>query len=167
MKFVLDKALVYGAATTEYKTFCTEVIANDSVSSLGQSVFSYDKPCVVLPGFCDVHVHFREPGFSYKEDMASGSRAAARGGYTAVCTMPNLNPVPDSKENIALQIEAIKEKALIHVYPYAAITKGQLGEALSDMDELAPLSIAFSDDGRGVQSDAMMLEAMKSGIYFR
>ena len=161
MKFVLDKALVYGATTTEYTTFTTEIIANDSVSSLGQSVFSYDKSCIVLPGFCDVHVHFREPGFSYKEDIASGSRAAARGGYTAVCTMPNLNPVPDTKEHITPQLDAIKEKALIHVYPYAAITKAQLGEALSDMDDLAPLSIAFSDDGRGVQSEEMMLEAMK------
>ena len=161
MKLLLNNALVYKAATTEYTTFTAEVIANDYVSSLGHSVFSYDKSCVVLPGFCDVHVHFREPGFSYKEDMASGSRAAARGGYTAVCTMPNLNPVPDSREHIEPQLEAIKSKALIHVYPYAAITKGQMGEELSDMDELAPLSIAFSDDGRGVQSQEMMLEAMK------
>ena len=159
MKFVLDKALVFGATTTEYKKFETELVA--PVASLGNSAFSYDKSCVVLPGFCDVHVHFREPGFSYKEDMASGSRSAARGGYTAVCTMPNLNPVPDSKENIALQLDAIKSKALIHVYPYAAITRGQKGEELSDMDELAPLSIAFSDDGRGVQSDELMLAAMK------
>ena len=159
MKFVLDKALVFGAATTEYKKFETELVA--PVASLGNSAFSYDKSCVVLPGFCDVHVHFREPGFSYKEDMASGSRSAARGGYTAVCTMPNLNPVPDSKENIALQLDAIKSKALIHVYPYAAITRGQKGEELSDMDELAPLSIAFSDDGRGVQSEELMLAAMK------
>ena len=161
MKFVLDKALVFGANTNEYKKLETEVIANDTVASLGNSVFSYDKSCVVLPGFCDVHVHFREPGFSYKEDMASGSRAAARGGYTAVCTMPNLNPVPDSKENIAPQLDAIKNKALIHVYPYAAITRGQRGAELSDMDELSGLSIAFSDDGRGVQSEELMLEAMK------
>ena len=161
MKFVLDKALVFGAATTEHKKFETEIMAASSVASLGNNAFSYDKSCVVLPGFCDVHVHFREPGFCYKEDMASGSRSAARGGYTAVCTMPNLNPVPDSKENIALQLEAIKSKALIHVYPYAAITRGQMGEELSDMDGLAPLSIAFSDDGRGVQSEELMLAAMK------
>ena len=161
MNFVLDKALVFGANETEYKRFETELMAASSVASLGQNAFSYDKSCVVLPGFCDVHVHFREPGFSYKEDIASGSRAAARGGYTAVCTMPNLSPVPDSKENISIQLDAIKEKALIHVYPYASITVGQMGEALSDMDGLAPLSIAFSDDGRGVQSGELMEEAMK------
>ena len=100
MKFVLNNALVFGATANEYKKFETELMATEHVASLGNSAFSYDPSCVVLPGFCDVHVHFREPGFSYKEDMASGSRAAARGGYTAVCTMPNLNPVPDSKKNI-------------------------------------------------------------------
>ena len=155
MNFTLEKALVFGASTTEYKRIETEL------NNLGNASFSYNSPCVVLPGFCDVHVHFREPGFSYKEDILSGSRSAARGGYTAVCTMPNLNPVPDSAENISLQLDAIKQKALIHVYPYAAITKGQMGEVLSDMDKLAPLSIAFSDDGRGVQSGELMEEAMK------
>ena len=155
MNFTLEKALVFGASTTEYKRIEAEL------NNLGNTSFSYNSPCVVLPGFCDVHVHFREPGFSYKEDILSGSRSAARGGYTAVCTMPNLNPVPDSKENISLQLDAIEKKSLIHVYPYAAITKGQMGEVLSDMDDLAPLSIAFSDDGRGVQSKELMEEAMK------
>ena len=158
MKFILDKAFVYGESKTEYKRIETELLAD---ATLGNTSFSYDNNCYVLPGFCDVHVHFREPGFSYKEDILSGSRSASRGGYTAVCTMPNLNPVPDSKGNISIQLDAIKEKALIHVYPYAAITKGQMGEVLSDMDELAPLSIAFSDDGRGVQSRELMEEAMK------
>ncbi len=158
MKFVLNKAFVFGENSTEYKRIETEILAD---STLGNTSFTYDSECHILPGFCDVHVHFREPGFSYKEDILSGSRSAARGGYTAVCTMPNLNPVPDSKENISLQLDAIKKKALIHVYPYAAITKGQMGEVLSDMDELAPLSIAFSDDGRGVQSGELMEEAMK------
>ena len=116
---------------------------------------------VVFPGFCDVHVHFREPGFSYKETILSGSRAAARGGYTAVCTMPNLNPVPDSPENLEPQLEAIRKSAVIAVYPYAAITKGEQGLVLSDMEALAPQVIAFSDDGRGVQSPEMMEEAMK------
>ena len=116
---------------------------------------------VVFPGFCDVHVHFREPGFSYKETIKSGSVAAARGGYTAVCTMPNLNPVPDSREHLAEQIEIIKRDAAIKVYPYAAITVGQRGEELSAMEELAKDAFAFSDDGRGVQSDDMMREAMK------
>ncbi len=115
----------------------------------------------VFPGFCDVHVHFREPGFSYKEDMASGSMAAAKGGYTAVCTMPNLNPVPDSKEHLALQLDAIRQKAVIPVYPYGAITVGELGNTLADLEGMAPKVVAFSDDGRGVQSDAMMEEAMK------
>ena len=115
---------------------------------------------VVFPGFCDVHVHFREPGFSYKETILTGSRAAAHGGYTAVCTMPNLNPVPDSAENIKKQIDLIKEVNLINIYPYASITVGQKGEELSAMDELSPLSIAFSDDGRGVQSDNLMEAAM-------
>ena len=115
----------------------------------------------VFPGFCDVHVHFREPGFSYKETIRSGSQAAAAGGYTAVCTMPNLNPVPDSQEHLAQQLRIIEDGAAIHVYPYGAITVGQLGQQLSDMEEMAPDVIAFSDDGRGVQSDEMMLEAMR------
>ncbi len=116
---------------------------------------------VILPGFCDVHVHFREPGFSYKETIASGSRAAAAGGYTAVCTMPNLNPVPDSVESIALQQHIIDRDACIHVYPYASITAEQRGETLVDMEGLSPHAIAFSDDGRGVQSETLMREAMQ------
>ena len=115
----------------------------------------------VFPGFCDVHVHFREPGFSYKETMKSGSLAAARGGYTAVCTMPNLSPVPDSVEHLNEQLAIIERDAVIHVYPYAAITVGEKGERLSDMEGMARNAIAFSDDGRGVQSDEMMREAMK------
>ncbi len=120
-----------------------------------------DENNIVFPGFCDVHVHFREPGFSYKETIKSGSAAAARGGYTAVCTMPNLNPVPDSAEHLADQIEIIKRDAAIKVYPYAAITVGQRGEELSDMEALAADAFAFSDDGRGVQREDMMREAMK------
>ncbi len=115
----------------------------------------------VFPGFCDVHVHFREPGFSYKETIASGSRAAARGGYTAVCTMPNLNPVPDSVQNLKVQTDIIKKDAVIHVYPYGSITVKQQGELLSDMDGMANDAIAFSDDGKGVQSDEMMRRAMQ------
>ena len=114
----------------------------------------------VMPGFADVHVHFREPGFSYKETIATGSRAAARGGYTAVCTMPNLNPVPDSAESLGVQLGLIKENAAIRVYPYGAITVGQKGETLAELDGMAPDVIAFSDDGRGVQSEEMMREAM-------
>lgn len=115
---------------------------------------------VTLPGFCDVHVHFREPGFFYKENIASGSRSAAAGGYTAVCTMPNLKPVMDSPEHLQLQLDAIREKACIHVYPYGAITVDEAGEMLADLAGMAPDVIAFSDDGKGVQRDGMMREAM-------
>ncbi len=114
----------------------------------------------VFPGFCDVHVHFREPGFSYKETIESGSKASARGGYTAVCTMPNLNPVPDSLEHINEQLKLIEQQAVIHVYPYGAITVGEKGEQLADLEGMAPHCIGFSDDGRGVQNDDMMREAM-------
>ena len=135
-------------------------MAEAFLSTMGITAFS-SPDYTVLPGFCDVHVHFREPGFSYKETIASGSASAARGGYTAVCTMPNLNPVPDSLEHITEQLAIIEKDSLIAVYPYASITKMQAGLELSDMDELAPYAIAFSDDGRGVQSDEMMEAAMR------
>ena len=115
----------------------------------------------IIPGFCDVHVHFREPGFSYKETIATGSKAAAHGGYTAVCTMPNLDPVSDSPEHLKEQQDIIDRDARIHVYPYAAITLEQKGEALADLEALAGSCIAFSDDGHGVQSERMMREAMQ------
>ena len=130
-----------------------------SLSVPGLSCFNSPE-YVVFPGFCDVHVHFREPGFSYKETIATGSRAAARGGYTAVCTMPNLNPVPDSVNNLLLQRRIIAETACIHVYPYGAITMGERGEALSDLEGMAPDVAGFSDDGRGVQSDDLMRQTM-------
>lgn len=116
--------------------------------------------CIVFPGFCDVHVHFRQPGFSYKETIKSGSLAAAHGGYTAVCTMPNLKPVPDSAEHLNEQLKYIENDAVINVYPYGSITKGQLGVELSDMENISDNVIAFSDDGKGVQSEEMMREAM-------
>lgn len=114
----------------------------------------------IFPGFCDVHVHFREPGFSYKETIFTGSMAAAHGGYTAVCTMPNLNPAPDNAENLHKQLELINRDAVINVYPYGTITVGQKGETLSDMDGMTNDAIAFSDDGRGVQSIELMRAAM-------
>ena len=123
--------------------------------------FSVFNNCYILPGFCDVHVHFREPGYLYKEDIASGSAAAARGGYTAVCTMPNLNPAPDCSENLSVQERAIEEKAKIAVFPFGTITKGEMGEELSCIAGIAKRVVGFSDDGRGVQSEKMMLEAMK------
>ena len=115
----------------------------------------------LFPGFCDVHVHLREPGFSYKETIASGTRAAARGGCTAVCAMPNLDPVPDSADHLKPQLDRIARDAVVRVIPYGAITAGEKGETLADMDALAPFVCAFSDDGRGVQSDEMMKCAMR------
>ena len=117
---------------------------------------------VVFPGFCDVHVHFREPGFSYKETIASGCAAAARGGYTDVCTMPNLDPVPDSREHLQIQQEIINKTACIHVHPYGAITVGEKGVQLADLEGMADSCIAFSDDGKGVQRDEMMRRAMET-----
>ena len=114
---------------------------------------------IIVPGLCDVHVHFREPGFSYKETIASGSAAAAHGGYTAVCTMPNLDPVPDSAEHLQVQLDAIK-RGVIEVIPYGSITVGEKGEKLADMEAMSDKVCAFSDDGRGVQNDGMMREAM-------
>ena len=114
----------------------------------------------IVPGFVDVHVHLREPGFSYKETIASGTAAAAAGGYTALCAMPNLNPVPDSPDRLQVELEAIRRDARVHVYPYGAITQGERGEALADMEALAPSVPGFSDDGRGVQSREMMRRAM-------
>lgn len=115
---------------------------------------------IIVPGLCDVHVHFREPGFSYKETIASGSAAAAHGGYTAVCTMPNLDPVPDSAEHLQVQLNAIDKSAVIEVIPYGAITVGEKGEKLADMEAMSDKVCAFSDDGKGVQNDEMMREAM-------
>ena len=146
------------------KVYETALAQNFSVSAKGLlsselSVFNSDK-YAIFPGFCDVHVHFREPGFSYKETIKTGSLSAARGGYTAVCTMPNLNPVPDSVENLNLQRTIIESDACIHVYPYGAITVGEKGEELADIEGMAPYVCAFSDDGRGVQRDEMMRQAM-------
>ena len=115
---------------------------------------------MVFPGFVDVHVHLREPGFSYKETIATGTRAAARGGYTAVCPMPNLKPVPDSLENLKPELDAIEKDGVIHVHPYGAITVGEKGEILADLEAMAPYVVAFSDDGKGVQRDEKMKEAM-------
>ena len=115
---------------------------------------------IIVPGLCDVHVHFREPGFSCKETIASGSAAAAHGGYTAVCTMPNLDPVPDSAEHLQVQLDAIERGAAIKVLPYGAITVGEKGEKLADMEAISDKVCAFSDDGKGVQNDEMMREAM-------
>ena len=131
-----------------------EFLFSDGLSFLNNNSY------YIFPGFCDVHVHFREPGFSYKETIKTGSSAAAAGGFTACLTMPNLNPVPDSVENINKQIEIINKDAVINVYPYASITKAQLGTELSRMQDLKDLAVAFSDDGKGVQSQELMEKAM-------
>jgi len=138
----------------------------ESLSLFTGDVFAFDTSSVIdntviLPGFCDVHVHLREPGFSYKETIASGTRASARGGFTAVLSMPNLKPAPDSVEHLGEQLDIIERDAVIKVIPYGTITVGEAGEALSDMDGMAKDVIGFSDDGRGVQSEEMMTLAMK------
>ena len=152
------KTINIAAMGTDSEKFCSDVAAH-LTSSIGLSVFNSPE-YVVFPGFCDVHVHFREPGFSYKETVKTGCDAASHGGYTAVCTMPNLNPVPDSVENLKAQTDIIESDATINVYPYASITVGQKGEELSDMQGMAGNCFAFSDDGRGVQSEELMREAM-------
>ena len=150
------------SATNKFKS-----VGFDNGITVSSGTFLAESLCVsnfdeyvVFPGFCDVHVHFREPGFSYKETVETGSKASARGGYTAVCTMPNLNPVPDSCEHLNQQLKLIEDHAIIHVYPYGSITVGQMGEELADLDGMADKVIAFSDDGRGVQDENLMRRAM-------
>ena len=120
----------------------------------------YSDSYMICPGLCDVHVHLREPGFSYKETVKTGSLAGAHGGYTALCAMPNLNPVPDSVQTLLQECEIIRRDAVISVIPYGAITVGQKGETLSEMDLMAPYVCAFSDDGKGVQDSERMRMAM-------
>ena len=116
----------------------------------------------ILPGLVDVHVHLREPGFSFKETIASGTAAAAAGGMTAVCSMPNLDPAPDDLEHLEVQLEAIRKDARVRVLPFGCITRGQKGTgALADLEAMAPYVAGFSDDGRGVQEDALMEQAMR------
>ena len=150
----------YETKKVEFKSEFSENAFFAEVSSAEEGLVRDFSKYAVFPGFCDVHVHFREPGFSYKETIKSGSMASAKGGYTSVCTMPNLNPVPDSLEHLKEQTDIIERDAVIEVLPYAAITIGEKGEELVDMESLAEKVIAFSDDGRGVQSEEMMREAM-------
>lgn len=161
MDLILKGATVYLSGQF-VKTDIT--ISGNKIQSIGETDADYPvMDCTgyhIFPGFTDVHVHLREPGFSYKETIKTGTKAAARGGYTAVCSMPNLNPVPDSLKNLRQQEEIIKNDAVIDVYPYASITKDEKGEELSSIEELSKRVIAFSDDGRGVQSEKMMEEAM-------
>lgn len=144
---------------TSFPQFTKETVLG-AFSEFGASVYNSSQ-YMIFPGFCDVHVHLRQPGFSYKETIKSGTQASAHGGYTTVFSMPNLKPVPDSAEHLKEQLDIIKKDAVINVLPYGAITVGQNGEELSDMEGMAKDVIAFSDDGRGVQSEEMMKEAMQ------
>ena len=141
------------------------VLFTDSIDNLTADTIDtvYDlNGLFMIPGFVDVHVHLREPGFSYKETIRTGTDAAAHGGYTAVCAMPNLKPAPSSLENLQPELEAIRKDALVHVYPYGTITEQQTGRgALGKMEEIAPYVIAYSDDGKGMQDEATMREAMQ------
>ena len=161
MQYTLEKVKFYkdGSFHSGDYSFCTDSIAIPSAEMSGGIIPNFNN-CFVFPAFCDVHVHLREPGFSYKETISSGTKACAKGGYTAVFSMPNLNPVPDSIENLKIQMDIIERDAVINVYPYASITVGQKGEALSDFDALAYMCAGFSDDGRGVQNEEMMRKAM-------
>ncbi|MDY3992956.1 MAG: dihydroorotase [Evtepia sp.] len=134
-------------------------LSKETPDAAGARVIELDHG-YLFPGFVDVHVHLREPGFSYKETIATGTRAAAHGGYTAVCPMPNLKPVPDSLEHLQPELDAIAKDAVIHVHPYGAITVGEKGKELADLEDMAPYVVAFSDDGKGVQNPEMMKQAM-------
>lgn len=160
MTVVFQDAQIFrrGVLTRGDAVFSFEIHHGTSVSPVHVPASSF----VICPGFVDVHVHLREPGFSYKETMSSGTQAAAHGGYTTVCAMPNLDPVPDSLPHLEQQLALIRRDATIRVLPYGSITRGQLGEELSDMAAMAPYVAAFSDDGRGVQSEAQMRLAMET-----
>jgi len=164
LEYVLAGASVYyGGRFASLDLYIKDGIVADAAPSLprmpGVRVFDLDG-CSVFPGLSDVHVHLREPGFSYKETIASGSAAAARGGFTTVCAMPNLSPVPDCLENLRRELAIIERDAKVRVLPYGSITKGEAGAELSDMEELAPHVAAFSDDGKGVQDAGLMEAAM-------
>lgn len=165
MTVLIKDALVYMGDRFEK----LDVLIEDSlINTIGTSISTNGVDRVfnaqdkyLIPGFVDVHVHLREPGFSYKETIKTGSMAAATAGYTAICPMPNVNPVPDSIENFKVQTDIIEKEAAINVYPFASITKGRLGGGeLVDFDSLKDIAIGFSDDGTGVQDGACMKDAM-------
>ncbi len=144
------------------------LIDNGIVATMGQSLFVGGDAAIfdfdgahALPGLIDPHVHLREPGHEYKETVRTGTLAAAHGGYAAVCSMPNLKPVPDTLDKLKVQLDIIERDAAVAVRPYGAITKGEAGGELSDMEAMAPRVAGFSDDGRGVQSEAVMRAAME------
>lgn len=142
------------------KTEDVDIAGRERLGSFGIDI-SHFSNCYILPGLTDVHVHLREPGFLYKETMKTGTLSAAAGGFTDIFSMPNLDPCPDTVENLEIQLAAIERDACVRVYPYGSITMGERGQELSDMERLADHVIAFTDDGRGVASEVMMREAMK------
>ncbi len=164
MKYLLKNGMVFSNNGFLKKDI---LIDGDTISQISDTIFaaedtiSFDyNNCYIFPGFVDVHVHLREPGFLSKETILTGTKAAAHGGYTDVCSMPNLNPTPDSLKHLKLQLDAIEKDASVHVYPYGTITVGEAGEKMADLEEMAPYVIGFSDDGRGVQKEEMMENAM-------
>lgn len=165
MNYIIRGAKIYKDGKFVVSDMC---VNNDAIADVSPNlspsdnmiVYSFDN-AYLFPGLIDVHVHLREPGFSYKETIKSGTGAALRGGFTSVCAMPNLNPVPDFSENLKIQEDIIKKDALVNVCPYGAITVGEKGKELSDMDAMADRVVAFSDDGRGVQNTDMMIKAME------
>lgn len=167
-KTMLNLLLKNGTVYVDGKLTKADVLIKDGiVADIKQEIGENNTPSVdvdklyIIPGLADVHVHLREPGFSYKETIHSGTQSAAKGGFTLVCSMPNLNPVPDTVENLKIEQDIIDEDAVVKVMPYAAITKGEKGKELVDIEAMADKCFAFSDDGKGVQSEEMMLAAME------
>lgn len=156
MKILLNQMTVFRKGTTQKLSVLVEdgriVSLSPQVPQMADALVIELKNGTLFPGFVDVHVHLREPGFSRKETIATGTRAAAHGGFTAVCPMPNLKPVPDSLEHLQPQLDLIQRDGVVHVYPYGAITVGEQGKDLADLEGLAPYVVAFSDDGRGFRT---------------
>ena len=151
---------VFSAADVAVRKGAVEAVGEMIPPRPGDRIFDVSH-CFLVPGFVDVHVHLREPGFLYKETIETGTRAAARGGYAAVCAMPNVTPAPDMLKNLKVQLDIIRKKAVVPVYPYGCITMGQRGKGqLADFSALAPYVCGFSDDGRGVQEEELMELAM-------
>ena len=157
MKITVKNAMVYKKGSFHFEDYS---LSTNQPSENKGGIVSNLNNCFIFPAFCDVHVHLREPGFSYKETIKSGSLACAKGGYSDVFSMPNLKPVPDNEDNLKLQQDIIDKDAVINVHPYASITLGQQGEELTDFEKLWDKCIAFSDDGRGVQCEELMRQAM-------